>query len=41
MTWLQTASGRAFDLLQPDWRQVDFEVDIPEALARIETVKAA
>lgn len=35
MTWLQTASGRAFDLLQPDWRQVDFEVDIPEALARI------
>lgn len=35
MTWLQTASGRAFDLLHPDWRQVDFEVDIPEALARI------
>jgi len=35
MTWLQTASGRAFDLLQPDWKQVDFEVDIPEALARI------
>lgn len=35
MTWLQTASGRAFDLLQPDWRQVDFEVDIPEALARL------
>lgn len=35
MTWLQTASGRAFDLLRPDWRQVDFEVDIPEALARI------
>lgn len=35
MTWLQTASGRAFDLLKPDWRQVDFEVDVPEALARI------
>lgn len=35
MTWLQTASGRAFDLVRPDWRQVDFEVDIPEALARI------
>ncbi|KFC64007.1 Metal dependent phosphohydrolase [Bosea sp. LC85] len=35
MTWLQTASGRAFDLLRPDWRQVDFQVDVPEALARI------
>jgi hypothetical protein len=35
MTWLQTASGRAFDLLHPDWREVDFEVDIPEALARL------
>lgn len=35
MTWLQTASGRAFDLLRPDWREVDFEVDIPEALARL------
>jgi uncharacterized protein len=35
MTWLQTASGRAFDLLHPDWRQVDFEIDVPEALARI------
>lgn len=35
MTWLQTASGRAFDLLHPDWRQVDFAVDVPEALARI------
>lgn len=35
MTWLQTASGRAFDLLKPDWRQVDFTVDVPEALARI------
>lgn len=35
MTWLQTTSGRAFDLLHPDWREVDFTVDIPEALARI------
>lgn len=35
MTWLQTASGRAFDLVKPDWRQVDFANDIPEALARI------
>lgn len=35
MTWLQTASGRAFNLLRPDWREVDFEVDVPEALARI------
>lgn len=35
MTWIQTASGRAFDLLNPDWRQVDFEVDVPESLARI------
>jgi hypothetical protein len=35
MTWLQTASGRAFDLIAPDWRQVDFDVDVAEALARI------
>ncbi|MET3892809.1 hypothetical protein ABIE41_003885 [Bosea sp. OAE506] len=35
MTWLQTASGRAFDLLNPDWRQVDFAVDVPDALARL------
>jgi hypothetical protein len=35
MTWLQTASGRAFDLAAPDWHMVDFEVDIPEALARL------
>lgn len=35
MTWLQTASGRAYDLVRPDWRQVDFDVDVPEALARI------
>lgn len=35
MTWLQTTSGRAFDLLNPDWRQVDFAVDVPDALARL------
>lgn len=35
MTWLQTGSNRAFDLLRPDPAQVDFEVDIPEALARL------
>lgn len=38
MTWLQTCSNgatdRAFDLMNPDWRDVDFEVAIPEALAR-------
>lgn len=33
--WLQTASGRAFDLLAPTPAMVDFTVDIPEALARI------
>jgi hypothetical protein len=33
--WLQTASGRAFDLVNPDAAAVDFTVDIPEALARI------
>lgn len=35
MTWLQTSSNRAFDLLKPDPAQVDFEIDIPEALARL------
>ena len=35
MTWLQTASGRAFDLLAPCADMVDFETDVPEALARI------
>ncbi|PZU83961.1 MAG: hypothetical protein DI527_23430 [Chelatococcus sp.] len=39
MTWLQTCSNgpqdRAFDLLAPGWRDVDFEVGMPEALARI------
>jgi hypothetical protein len=33
--WLQTASGRAFDLVDPKAENVDFAVDIPEALARI------
>lgn len=33
--WLQTASGRAFDLVEPMPGMVDFEIDIPEALARI------
>lgn len=35
MTWIQTASGRAFDIIMPRKEDVDFEVDIPEALARI------
>ena len=35
MTWLQTGSNRAFDLLKPDPAQVDFDIDIAEALARI------
>jgi hypothetical protein len=35
MTWIQTASGRAFDIINPRPEDVDFEVDIPEALARI------
>jgi uncharacterized protein len=34
VTWLPTASGRAFDLLHPSPDDIDFEVDIPEALAR-------
>lgn len=33
--WVQTASGRAVDLLAPDPRDVDFRVDVAEALARI------
>lgn len=35
MTWLQTGSNRAFDLLRPDPALVDFDIDIAEALARI------
>lgn len=34
MTWLQTASGRAFDLLAPDWRDVDFD-EMAGVLARL------
>jgi hypothetical protein len=34
MTWLQTASSRAFDLMQPDWHQIDFN-EIAEVLARL------
>lgn len=33
--WMQTASGRAFDLLRPDVDQIDFRTDVAEALARI------
>lgn len=33
--WLQTGTGRAFDLLQPSAAMVDFDIDIAEALARI------
>lgn len=39
MTWLQICSDRpvdrAFELMQPDWRAVDFVVAVPEALARL------
>jgi len=35
MTWLQTSSGRAFDLVSPSSDDVNFETDIAEALARI------
>ncbi|MBS7699193.1 MULTISPECIES: hypothetical protein [unclassified Chelatococcus] len=33
--WLQTASGRAFDLINPTAEMVDFRYDVPDALARI------
>lgn len=33
--WLQTGTGRAFDLLQPTAAMVDFDIDVAEALARI------
>jgi len=33
--WKQTATGIAFDLLRPTPGMVDFEVDVPESLARI------
>lgn len=32
--WLQTASGRAFNLVDPDASAIDFRADIAEALAR-------
>lgn len=35
MTWIQTASGRRFDLADPRPADVDFDVDIPDALSRI------
>lgn len=35
MTWIQTASGRAVNLLCPLPEDIDFHVDIPEALARV------
>lgn len=33
--WLQTATGRAFDLIEPRAEAVDFAVDVAESLARI------
>lgn len=33
--WMQTASGRRFDLCDPTPEMVDLEIDVPEALARI------
>lgn len=35
MTWIQTASGRRFDLAAPRAEDVDFTVDVPDALARL------
>lgn len=35
MTWMQTASGRRFDLADPRAADVDFDTDVPDALARI------
>jgi len=35
MTWLQTRSGRAFDLLRPEPHMVDFEEDVAVVLGRI------
>lgn len=35
MTWIQTASGRAVDLIAPKASDIDFEVDVAPALARI------
>lgn len=33
MTWLQTEQGRAFDLIEPDWRAVDFD-EMANSLSR-------
>ncbi len=35
MSWIQTASGRRFDLAAPEAAMVDFDTDVPDALARI------
>lgn len=35
MTWIQTASGRRFDLASPTAAMVDFDTDVPDALARL------
>lgn len=35
MSWIQTASGRRFDLAAPQSAMVDFDTDVPDALARI------
>ncbi|AZO77747.1 MULTISPECIES: hypothetical protein [unclassified Bosea (in: a-proteobacteria)] len=33
MTWIQTEQGRAFNLIEPDWREVDFD-EMANSLAR-------
>lgn len=33
MTWIQTEQGRAFDLVTPDWRAIDFD-EMANSLAR-------
>jgi len=35
MTWMQTASGQAFDLVNPSADDVNFDLDVIPALARI------
>jgi hypothetical protein len=35
MAWLQTISGKAFDLSNPDPAMVDFEADVAPALAKL------
>lgn len=35
MTWLLTSTGRVFDLVAPDWQQVDLLNDVAEQLAQI------